>query len=329
MFERWKLMDRRSLMAWAALAVSGLPARAIAAGTTPDEIIPLWPSGPPGGETLNLVLQTVEGSTAPDIHDRELSAIAQPILTVVRPAVPDGSAILVVPGGGYTFEAFDAEGLAPASLFAAHGITAFVLTYRLPGEGWKNRANVPFQDAQRAMRLIRSRGPKDYGLESARIGVLGFSAGGHVAASLATKFATTAYAPVDEADACDPRPSFAALLYPVITMLLPFAHEASRMKLLGADATEAMRAAYSVERAVTQASPPTFLCTAADDPDVPIENTLGMFASLRAAKVPSEMHMFEQGGHGFGLGATNEPVSQWPELFLRWGASHNYFRNTV
>ena len=326
-------MDRRTLMGLAALAMSGLAPtvagmRANAAEATPDETIPLWPNGVPGGDAPPLTLETVERSTTPGVQDRDISHIAHPTLTVVRPTAPDGSAILIIPGGGYLSEAFDDEGLAPAAIFAAHGVTAFVLTYRLPSEGWKNGANVPLQDAQRAMRIIRAH-CQDYGHEPTRSGVIGFSAGGHVAALLATKFTVDSYAPMDATDSYDPRPSFAGLIYPVVTMLPPYAHEASREKLLGPKPTLAQRTAYSAERFVTVATPPTFLCAAEDDPDVPVKNTLMMFASLRAAKVPSEMHIFEKGGHGFGLGSPQEPVSQWPELFLRWGASHNYFRNVT
>jgi acetyl esterase/lipase len=320
-------------MGLAALAAGGVvPAfagmRAAAATLTPVETIPLWPAGPPGGQTASPVLDTVETSTVPDVHNRQISGIAHPALTVFRPQTPDGSALLIIPGGSYLFEAEDNEGFGPAALFASRGITAFVLTYRLPDEGWKNGANVPLQDAQRAMRIIRYHCP-DYGHEPTRSGVLGFSAGGHLAGLLATKFDTESYAAMDEIDKYDPRPSFAALIYPVITMLLPYAHEASRVRLLGTKVTVAQRTAYSVERAVTVATPPTFLCAADDDPDVPTENSLMMFAALRAAKVQSEMHIFEKGGHGFGLGPPNEPVSQWPELFLRWGASRTYFRNVV
>jgi acetyl esterase/lipase len=317
-------MDRRSLIA--ALAASGLPLRALAAA--PDETIPLWPGVPPGGEHAHPVPFVEDRGSAPDIHDRRIRGIVNPTLTVVRPAVPDGSALLIIPGGGYSYVVFDFEGMAPARFFAERGVTAFVLTYRLPYEGWSNGPDVPLQDAQRAMRLIRARGPRDFGIEPARSGVMGFSAGGHVAASLATRFAAKTYAAVDDADALDARPSFAALLYPVITMLPPFAHEASRVKLLG-KATHALRAAYSVERAVTPNTPPTFLCAAADDPDVAPDNALMMFAHLQAAKVPSELHMFEKGGHGFGLGATGSEAAQWPELFLAWGAARGTFRSAA
>jgi len=325
-------MDRRSLMGWAAFALAGLPLRAAAAAAAatsqPEEPIPLWPAGPPGRDVLSLALQTEERSTTPDVHDRLISSIATPVITPIRPQTPDGSAILIIPGGSYLFEAIDAEGLAPAAVFAAHGITAFVLTYRLPAEGWTHRSNVPLEDAERAIRIIRARS-HDYGIEPTRIGVMGFSAGGHVAASLATKSAKTIYSPMDAIDGYDARPSFAALLYPVITMLPPYAHEASRVRLLGVKTTTAIRTAYSVEHDVTDMTPPTFLCAANDDPDVPLDNSFMMFGSLRAAKVPAELHVFEKGGHGFGLGAPNEPVSQWPDLFLRWGASHSYFHNVT
>ncbi|HUO93817.1 MAG TPA: alpha/beta hydrolase [Rhizomicrobium sp.] len=319
-------MDRRRLMGWAALALTGLPVRAAAAAFQPEEPIPLWPAGPPGRDVPPLSLKTEERGATPELHDRLISSIAYPVLTPIRPQTPDGSALLIIPGGGYLYEAIDIEGFAPAALFAAHGITSFVLTYRLPSEGWTHRPNVPLEDAQRAMRIIRAH-VQDYGLQPTRVGALGFSAGGHLAASLATNLTKPMYSSMDAIDGYDAKPSFAALLYPVVTMLPPFAHEASRERLLGLNATTAMRTAYSVERAVSEATPPCFLCATDDDPDVPVDNTLMMFQSLRTAKVPSEMHIFEKGGHGFGLALPSEPVSQWPELFLRWGAAQGYFRN--
>jgi acetyl esterase/lipase len=321
-------MDRRALLSLAALAASGLSLRATAAAG-PAETIALWPGIPPGGTGLHLAPVITEVAKAPGVLDRRLTGIASPTLTVIRPAAPDGSALLIIPGGGYSFEVFDFEGLAPATYFAQHGITTFVLAYRLPWEGWHDGPDVPLEDAQRAMRVIRAHGPREFGLDPGRIGVMGFSAGGHVAALLATKYAKRTYAPVDEADTLDAKPSFAALLYPVITMLPPFVHDSSLHKLLGAKPSRALAAAYSAERAVTRETPSCFLCAAADDPDVAIENTLGFFAQLRAKAVPSAMHIFAKGGHGFGLGAPGTDAAAWPGLFLTWGTIFDYFRNVV
>jgi acetyl esterase/lipase len=146
---------------------------------------------------------------------------------------------------------------------------------------------------------------------------------------LATKFANPIYPQVDDSDNTDARPSFAALLYPVITMRPPFAHEATCEKLLGPNAPPGLRAVWSAESFVKADTPPCFLCAAADDPNVSVDNTLMMFASLRRAKVTAEMHIFEKGGHGFGLRAPDAlPISAWPDLFRRWGLDRGYFRQT-
>jgi acetyl esterase/lipase len=322
-------IDRRSAIGLSALALAALPLRAHAetAAAPASETIDLWPSGPPGSEGTVLTLQTTDAGTGSGVPDRALSSIARPTMTVFRPVKSDGSALLIVPGGSYAFESVDSEGTEPALRFARSGTTAFVLTYRLPSEGWKNSAEVPLQDAQRAIRLIRTMGPSRFDIAPDRVGVLGFSAGGHLAAMLATKFINRTYAPVDEADKADARPTFAALLYPVITMRTPFAHEGSVEKLLGANAPLKLRESWSAESLVVADTPPCFLCAATDDPVVPIDNTLMMFASLRAAKVAAEMHIFEKGGHGFGLDMPEGlPVSAWPDLLQRWCIDRGYFR---
>lgn len=323
-------MDRRSVIGLGALGMAGisLGGGAEVAPAPSPQTIALWPSVPPGGEGIAFTSPAFDPAAPAAGSSRELTDIAKPMLIVFRPRAPDGSAMLIAPGGGYLFEDYDIEGVEPALRLNEAGITAFILLYRLPGEGWRNRADVPLQDAQRAMRLIRAQGVRDYGIDPARVGVLGFSAGGHLAASLATRFDAAVYTPFDGIDAYDARPSFTALLYPVITMLPPFAHEASCEQLLGKDASPALRAAYSPERAVSAQTPPCFLVAAADNSDVPVDNTLAMFAGLRDAKVPAEMHIFERGGHGFALrGGADLPASSWPDLLLRWGISRGYFRN--
>jgi acetyl esterase/lipase len=318
-------MDRRALIRWGALGLAALPsvARADDVQTDSPETISLWPAAPPGGGNVAPVpdLLALPGG------DRQWKGIAQPALAVFRPRNPDGSAVLIMPGGGYGFLAAEAEGTAPARRLNASGVAAFVLTYRLPGEGWRDRADVPLQDAQRAMRLVRAQAAR-FGIDSTRIGVLGFSAGGHLAASLATRFEATLYDAIDAADRQSARPDFAALLYPVVTLLPPFAHEASVANLLGSAAPADLRAAHSPERLVTVTTPPCFLAAAADDGVVPVDNALALFAALRSTGIPAELHVFERGGHGFGLGGDG-PAAAWPDLLLRWGAQRGIFRGSA
>ena len=231
-----------------------------------------------------------------------------------------------MPGGGYHEVHVDFAGFEPARRFNRAGVTAFVLLYRIPSEGWAQSADVPLQDAQRAMRLIRANAAR-FRIDTARIGALGFSAGGHLAARLATSAHAHVYSAIDGVDREDTTPAFAALLYPVITMLPPYAHEESREMLLGAHASLATRAAYSCQKLVTRTTPPCFLAAATDDALVPPENTLEMFDALRRAHVTTELHMFERGGHGFGLGEPGRPIATWPDLLLRWGAEHGFFRS--
>jgi acetyl esterase/lipase len=268
----------------------------------------------------------VDGAAPGAPPDRFVDQVGRPTLSRYRPENPDGSAVILAPGGGYVREYLDREAGETAQYLAARGVTAFVLRYRLPGEGWQDRPNVPLQDAQRAMRLVRA-GAARFGLDPLRVGFMGFSAGGHVSASLATRFGAKVYDAVDGADAIDARPAFCGLLYPVVTMGAG-AHIGSRDHLLGPDPSPDQIAAYSCEKHVSGDAPPAFLCLAADDPLVPpLENSLAMFAAVRAAKVPTEMHVFEEGGHGFGIARmAGKPGAVWPDLFMRWGAAHGFFR---
>ena len=213
----------------------------------------------------------------------------------------------------------DKEGYEAAERFAAAGLTVYVMSYRLPGDHWAAGPDVALQDAQRAMRLIRARaggGP---------VGVMGFSAGGHVAGMLEEKFDKPAYAPVDDADQLSARPDFAVLMYPVATMRDPYVHAGSRTELLGATPNPADETAYSLEANVRPDEPPTFLVQAIDDNSVPVENSLQLAAALRAAKIPVELHLFEVGGHGFGIRyAIGKPAAAWPDLVLAWLSAHGF-----
>ncbi len=305
----------------AGLAAAVAPAAgASSAGASADpvETIDLWPHGAPGGPVPGLVEVIDQRSHDPALPDRAIHGISRPRMVVFRPARPNGAAVLISPGGGYRWVVVDKEGYEFGRWLAARGFTAFVLFYRLPGEGWAGGPDTPLQDAQRAMRLIRHRA-SDYGIDSARVAALGFSAGGHVCADLAARFATPVYAAVDAADALSARPIYAAPLYPVISMDAAIAHPGSRALLLGPSPTATLEATHSPDRQIPLDAPPHFLLHAEDDPAVPVENTLRLHAALRARKIPVEMHLFAEGGHGFGLRlAAGKPVAVWPDLWLAW-----------
>lgn len=317
------------MTAAAALAMAG-PARAQSwggpptpAAESPDapvwpaaETLDLWPEGLPGGETASPVYNaTMNGP----MGERQLwvRGVARPSLAVYRPARPNGMGVIIIPGGGYEFISVQAEGIAVAERLNAEGITAFVLSYRLPAEGWTARPDVSLQDAQRAMRLVQSEAAR-LGV-SGRLGVLGFSAGGHLAAMLSTGWADPVYAPGDAADALSARPDFAALIYPVILTEGRNAHAGSRDHLLGMAPAAALLASRSPLGRVGADSPPTFLVHAMDDGLVPPANSLDYAAALSAAGVQNEMHLFDHGGHGFGLrGAPDSPGALWPGLLAAW-----------
>lgn len=292
--------DRRALLGLAA-GVAALPALARAADApAPVETVDLWPKGAPGGEKVTVTETVIPRTPGGDPNDTAFLNVTRPWLMMRRPAKPNGAAVLMIPGGGYVRVAVGKNGGPIDAWLASLGITAFVMDYRLPADGWAAGPDVALQDAQRAMRLIRARAPS-LGVDPARVATIGFSAGGHVAARLATQFARQTYAPVDEADALSTRPFAAGLFYPVVTATLPYAHGQSVKQLLGANPTDAQRLAISAEQHVPADAPPTFIAAAADDRVVPVENSVLMWQALRARKVPVEMHLQEVGGHGFGL----------------------------
>ena len=293
-------------------------AAAVAQVRTGDEV-PLWPGSAPGSAGLTMTEAVAETGTDPARPNRTWSAITRPTLTAYVPAHPDGSAILVAPGGRYMRVWADKEGAEVARAFSARGVTAFVLKYRLPGEGHADAAEVPLQDAQRAVRLVRAHAA-EWGVNPARIGIMGFSAGGHLAALLGTAHARPAYAPVDAVDALPARPDFVVLLYPVVTMDARNAHADSRRMLLGTDPSAAAEAAHSPERLASAAAPPTFIALAGDDATVDPVNSLLLTQALRQAGVPVELHLFAQGGHGFALDPATEAGAAWPDLARTWMA---------
>lgn len=313
-------LDRRGLLAAGAMAALASGARAALPPPRDFDRVPIWPGAAPGAPHVPPPEQEVRRRADGPAEDTAITHVAQPTLTHIRPAKPNGAALLMIPGGGYVRVAVGIEGYAIARRFAEAGYHCFVLVYRLPADGWAAGPDAPLQDAQRAMRLIRARAARE-GFDAKRVGAIGFSAGGHLAARLATVREPT-YAAVDAADAAPFLPQVAGLLYPVIQMAGPFTHKGSRDQMFGPSADPAKFAAYSVEQHVLPGTPPTFLAAAADDKVVPVENSLGMFSALKSAGVPSEMHIFETGGHGFGLKRPDGSASPWPDLFLHWAGTH-------
>lgn len=322
-------IDRRTaLLGGLALGLAGRASAQTRAPSTPDsphltfpepaETIDLWPGGAPGAPAKLPVEMVRERSTDPAYNDRYVFGISRPRMAVFRPARPIGAAVLITPGGGYNWVVIDKEGYEMARLLAQRGLTAFVLFYRLPHEGWSSGPDTPLADAQRAIRLIRHRA-SGYGIDPRRVCAMGFSAGGHLCADLLTRFAAKVYAPVDSADRLSARPDVAAPIYPVVSMTLPTAHAGSRRNLVGENASPERERAYSPHLNVPADAPPTFLLHAEDDGSVPVENTLLLRAALRAKKVPVETHLFADGGHGFGLRlARGKTVEGWQTLYFAW-----------
>ncbi len=290
----------------------------------PTETIDLWPHGAPGPTAKSLVETVNERSTDAQLTDRAVLGITRPRMVVFRPERPNGASIIITPGGGYKWVVVDKEGYELGRWLAARGVTAFVLFYRLPGDGWTAGPDVALSDAQRAVRLVRHRA-SDFGIDSERVAAMGFSAGGHVCCDLTARFAAQTYRPQDKADTLSARPFLSAPIYPVQSMSLPVAHPGSREQLLGANPTTEMERAHSPYRNVPGNAPPTFLVHAEDDDAVPVENSLLFRAALRDRNIAVETHLFTHGGHGFGLRkAIGKPVEAWPDLFMAWGRAQGW-----
>jgi len=288
-------------------------------GLTHLQEIPLWPDVPPGSENISLTEVVEERS--PDVtafRDRAVTAIGTPRLLAWVPEKPNGTSVVLAPGGGYVRVVLDKEGYEIAEWLNGLGVTVFILLYRLPGEGHANQSLVPLQDAQRALRLVRANADR-WGLSRDRIVAMGCSAGGHVVGSLATMHDRPVYAPVDEIDKESARPDYAALIYAVLTMEQRWAHPGSRRFLIGETPDAEIVDAWCCEKHVGPHVPPCFMEHAADDASVPVENSLRMYNALHEAGVQAALHVFESGGHGHGIRlARGRPVEAWTLLFANW-----------
>jgi acetyl esterase/lipase len=262
------------------------------------KVLPLWPDGVP----------EAKGTTENDI----------PTITVYLPAEDKatGTGIVVCPGGGYGGLAMGHEGSAVAEWLNEQGVAAFVLRYRLPAKGYRHP--IPLMDAQRAVRYVRDMAP-GWGLEENRIGIMGFSAGGHLASTVGTHFDEGHLDAPDPLDRVSCRPDFMVLGYPVITMDDSFTHGGSKRNLLGPDPKPELIELLSNEKQVEKNTPPTILFHADDDRGVSPRNSVEFYMALHRAGVPAEMHIYQKGGHGFGLGRKGTQAAEtWQDRLADW-----------
>lgn len=299
-----------ALLPGAAPAAAFPPEDGAGPGAAAPEVAPpapielaLWPEGAPGAPdpAPEEVVRDREGG-----GDRHVSRVHAPTITAYLPAGSAGPrpAVVVCPGGGYGLLALDKEGHDVARWFAARGTVGVVLKYRLPRpDGHVYGHEAPLADAGRALTLVREHAAA-WGVDPERVGIMGFSAGGHLAASASVQLGEQA-------------PDFTVLVYPVVSMVPEITHGGSKKNLLGPEPSAELVERFSSELQVTASTPPAFLVHTSDD-WVKVENSLRYYEALRAARVPAELHVFARGGHGYGMRRPDLPVGRWPELLAAW-----------
>lgn len=279
-----------------------------------NTVLKLWPNGIPGSIKNESYKETpVEPKDIGTVY----SKVTEPTLTVFLPPADKatGTAVLICPGGGYGIVAFNHEGIAIAKWLNENGIAGIVLKYRLPSDTiMKDKSIGPLQDAQEAMRVIR-RNSAEWKINPQKIGVIGFSAGGHLASTLSTHYAENVYNITDSINA---RPDFSLLIYPVITFDASFTHMGSRNNLIGESPSDDAIKHFSNELQITKDTPPAFLAHSSDDDAVPVKNSIAYYENLVKNKIPAELHLFQKGGHGYGLAINKGTQSAWPELCIKW-----------
>ena len=256
--------------------------------------IPLWPDGPPNSNGLT--------GNEQELEPNRVSNVTRPTITVFHPSNPNGMAIIMCPGGAYIRLATDTEGRDMASWFCSQGITYIMLKYRMPN----GHQDVPFSDAEQAIRIVRKHA-KEWGVKSDRIGIMGASAGGHLASTLATHYSSE-----------ETKPDFQILLYPVITMDLANAHQGSRINLLGKNPSPEQEKKYSNELQVSPDTPQAFIALSSDDGAVPPTNGVNYYLSLVKNRVSASLHIYPTGGHGWGFRDSFLYKDQWTSELEKW-----------
>jgi len=277
-------------------------------------VLPLWDGTPP----LQTEMDLEEEHTRNGIL--RISNVQIPTLEVYLPEeeIATGQAVIIFPGGGYTILAYEWEGTEFATWLQSKGIAGIVVKYRLPlSESLTDPKEVPLLDAQRAVRLARNNAD-DWGLDPGRIGVMGFSAGGHLASTISTQYGHQADRQTDEVDGLSARPDFSVLIYPVISFRDAGAHSGSRRNLLSENAPEALIDRFSSELNVNEETPPAFLIHSQNDETVPVENSFLYFNALNKHGVPASLHVYPTGGHGFAFGTDRGTVEGWTNVLLDW-----------
>jgi enterochelin esterase-like enzyme/acetyl esterase/lipase len=284
-----------------------------------SKVIDLWNGPVPGSKPNSTYLQTVDSAD----NWTKMRFVTDPNLDMY-PAPTEkatGTAVIICPGGAYWGLAIDHEGAQIAKWLNKLGVTAFVLKYRLPDNSiMENKTIGPMQDGQRAIRLVRSYA-KEWGIDPEKIGIMGFSAGGHLASTLSTHFNEKVYEPSDSTSA---RPDFSLLIYPVISMDSDFTHWGSRVNLLGGTPSPELVKHFSNELQVSSETPPAFMVHSLDDNAVPVQNSIGYALSMHKLNIPCELHLYQSGGHGYGLGRSANTESTWPDACRKWLEARGY-----
>ncbi|MBW4889537.1 alpha/beta hydrolase [Mucilaginibacter sp. HMF5004] len=287
--------------------------------TQAQTIIPLYPGKIPNSITVpDPEVRTVDKS-----GNVRYSKTSVPTLEIMLPEkdIANGTAVIICPGGGYTLTSYTHEGIKIAAAFNKMGVAAFILKYRIPSDAYMVDKNIgPLQDAQTAIKIVRTRA-KEWGVDTGKVGIIGFSAGGHLASTAGTHFNMPV---IENKEKTNLRPSFMILGYPVLDLSDSLMHKGSRVNLLGENPTPEKIRLYSANYQVTSQTPPTFIVHAGDDKTVKVQNSIVMYLALLKNGVPAEMHIYPKGGHGFGINDTN--TGHWIDRCQDWMRANGWVK---